>query len=182
MTRPGGQRAAAAMLMLGLLTACSVPQPELADSAAAALQSRAAAIRTAAAGGDYRAALKALDGLAEELDRAAGQGEVSFPRYQSIDTAVDRLRADLNASLQAASPSPVASPVPAAPVVPATQNPPVAPVQPAMPAPAEPKSKEGKAEKADRKSKAGQQGNNGRGKAAKPGRGKGKSGAKQHRR
>lgn len=165
------------MLMLGVLTACSVPQPELADAAAAALQSRAAAIRTAAAGGDYRAALKALDGLAEDLNRAAGQGEVSFPRYQSIDAAVDRLRADLNASLQAASPSPAASPAPAATAVPASQNPPVAPVMPApLPAPAEPKSKKDKAEKADSRSKAGKQGNNGKGKAAKPGRGQGKSG------
>jgi hypothetical protein len=173
MTGPVWHRAAAAaaVLVLGAVTACSAPQPELADTAAAKLQSRAAAIRTAAADGNYQTALRALDGLTDELTRAAGQGDVSFPRYQSIDIALGRLRADLTAASKAASPSPPPSSTrtaPAAATVPVEQSPPssAAPVQPAVPAPAEPKSQR-KAGKAS-----------GKGKAANPGNGKGKGNSK----
>jgi hypothetical protein len=178
MTRPAWHRtaAAAAVLVLGTMTACSAPQPELADAAAANLQSRAAAIRTAAADGNYQTALRALDGLTDDLTRAAGQGEVSFPRYQSIDAALGRLRSDLNAALKAAAPSPSpaapsARPVPSAATAPVNQSPPssAAPVQPAVPAPAKPakpKSQK-KAGKASSIGKAGQ------GKPADPGNGKG---------
>lgn len=175
MTRPAWHRtaAAAAVLVLGTMTACSAPQPELADQAAANLQSRAAAIRTAAAAGNFRTALTALDGLTDDLNRAAGQGDVSFPRYQSIDAALGRLRTDLTAALKAASPSPSpaassARTAPAASTVPVNQSPPSsAPVQPAAPAAATPKSQK-KAGKASSTGKAG------KGKAANPGKGKGK--------
>ena len=196
MTGPVWHRtaAAAAVLVLGSVTACSAAQPDLADGAAAKLQSRAVAIRTAAADGNYRAALRALDGLAGELTRAAGQGDVSFPRYQSIDAALGQLRADLTAASEAASPSPAPSATrraPAATTAPAGQNPapaapavPAVPAQPAAPAPAEPKKqqKAGKAAKPDNGTSNGKAGNGkdpgkanngkGPGKANGPGKGK----------
>jgi hypothetical protein len=175
-------RTAAAMavvLTLGAATACSQPQPELTDDGAARLQSRAAAIRTAAADRDFRKAIKALDSLAEELTRSAGQGDVSFRRYQSIEASLATLRADLEAGRQAGSAaSPSASPSavlkPDASAVPADQE--VATGAPAVPAPApvaaEPKTAKQKAAKT----------NNGKGNKGKGGNkasgGKGSSGGK----
>ncbi|WP_336712348.1 hypothetical protein [Arthrobacter sp. USHLN218] len=68
-------------------------------------------VRAAAAAGDYRKAAEELDGLADELSRAAGQGDVSFSRYQAIDAAIRQLGEDLRAEQAAASPtSPAPSP------------------------------------------------------------------------
>ncbi|WP_377013667.1 hypothetical protein [Arthrobacter sp. GCM10027362] len=123
-----------AVLVLSTGTACAGPQPELTDAAAERMQSRAAAVRTAAAGGEYEDALTALDGLTGELTRAAGQGQVSFPRYQSIQAAVTQLRLDLNARLKHARPK-AASPTPAAPSASPGPPAPSGPDAPAVPSP-----------------------------------------------
>ncbi|MCW2131414.1 hypothetical protein B0G38_000564 [Arthrobacter sp. VKM Ac-2550] len=68
------------------------------------MQTHAAEVRTAAAAGDYEKAIEDLGDLTEELRQAAGDGDVSFARYQSIEAAIEQLGADLAAELAAASP------------------------------------------------------------------------------
>jgi hypothetical protein len=92
---------ATGVLLLG--SACTTP-PQLTAGAAERMQTHAAGIRAAAAAGEYGEAIKGLDALTEELIQAAGDGDVSFARYQSIEAAIEQLNADLAAELAAASP------------------------------------------------------------------------------
>ena len=125
------RRAAAAttacLLAAFLLSGCASIEPELGGNAAQRLQSQVLTVTEHAAANDHMSALNALEELAEQLDAAAADGEVSFKRHQSISSAIETVRADLAAAhfeaqakaaeaaeaASAASASP--SPAPAAP-------------------------------------------------------------------
>ena len=85
-----------AALLTGALAGCAAA-PELDGAAARELQSQVLAVTEAAAANDPAASLKHLDELVLKLDEAAGRGEVSFIRHQSIRKSVDTVRVDLNA-------------------------------------------------------------------------------------
>ena len=82
-------------LLTGALAGCAAP--ELDGAAARELQSQVLAVTEAAAANDPAASLKHLDELVLKLDEAAGRGEVSFSRHQSIRKSVDTVRVDLDA-------------------------------------------------------------------------------------
>lgn len=84
------------------LAGCSGPPPELSSDAASELQSQVLAVTEAAAANDSAGALMQLDELVKRLDGAAGRGEVSFQRHQSISAAISTVRADLAAQIAAA--------------------------------------------------------------------------------
>ncbi|WP_139186709.1 hypothetical protein [Arthrobacter crystallopoietes] len=107
MKKPQGIRriaAAAAVCVMLLGSACTAP-PQLGAGAAERMQAHAAEVRSAAAAGDYEKAIEGLGDLTEELRQAAGDGDVSFARYQSIEAAIEQLSAGLAAELAAASPT-----------------------------------------------------------------------------
>lgn len=83
-------------LLTGALAGCTAA-PELDRAAARELQSQVLAVTEAAAADDPAASLKHLDELVLKLDEAAGRGDVSFTRHQSIRKSVDAVRADLSA-------------------------------------------------------------------------------------
>lgn len=113
--RRGGMIVAAAVLAAGLLTGCA---PELDESAAVGLQSRAGEVRTLTAQKNYRAALTALDRLEADLTAAAAAGDVTSDREQVIREAVKLVRADLTAAAAAATPRPTPTPTPTPPPLP----------------------------------------------------------------
>jgi hypothetical protein len=84
------------------------------------MQEHAAVVRAAAAAGEYGKARQGLDDLADELARAASEGDVSFSRYQAIDAAIAQLAEDLEAERAATTPAP--SSPPAAGTVPASPD------------------------------------------------------------
>lgn len=84
------------VLLTGVLAGCAAA-PELESGAARQLQSQVLTVTEAAAAKDPAAALAQLDRLVLTLDEAAGRGEVSLQRHQSIRTSIDTVRADLNA-------------------------------------------------------------------------------------
>jgi hypothetical protein len=119
--------------LAGLLAGCA-PAP-LGDSAAQELQDGVLAVTEAASEGRYRAALTELDGLSEQLDTATAAGAVTFSRHQQIRAAMERVRAQLEASLGTAAPRPSPSPSSSASES-AEPTEPVEPVEP-LPAPLE---------------------------------------------
>jgi hypothetical protein len=88
--------------MLVLAPACSAQTPELSVDAARQLQSRLPEVRKAAAGNDYGRALGLLELLRKDLDKAAGDGKMTFARYQGISTALEDVRNELKALAAAA--------------------------------------------------------------------------------
>lgn len=112
--------ATALALVAGLLAGCAHASDDLKPGAAGKLQSGVAALAQSAADKDFPAATKALDLLTKDLADAVARGEVSQPRLQEIQSAIDAVRADLAAatppSTQAPTPSPsVDTPTPVAP-------------------------------------------------------------------
>ena len=120
------RRAAAALaaflLAAFLLSGCGAMEPELGENAAERLQSQVLKVTELAAANDHIAAANALEELADQLDAAAANGEVSFKRHQSISSAIEAVRTDLAAAQieaqskasadAAAAASPSASPTP----------------------------------------------------------------------
>lgn len=97
--------------MFFFASGCAVRPPGLAVDTARELQSRLPEVRQAAAGNDYALALSLLDQLETDVDEAAGDGAMSFARHQSINSALDGLRAELQ-RLAAAAVVAVAQPTP----------------------------------------------------------------------
>jgi hypothetical protein len=98
--QPGGKRKLLPFIfvvaaMLFFASGCSVRGPDLAVDTARELQSRLPEVRQAAAGNDYALALSLLDKLETDVDRAAGDGAMSFARHQGISSALNGLRAEL---------------------------------------------------------------------------------------
>jgi hypothetical protein len=102
--------------VLVLTAGCSPQAPELSVDAARELQSRLPEVRQAAAGNDYARALTLLEQFKKDLDEAAGEGKMTFARYQGISSAWERVRAELQvlaaAAVQEADARDVASPAP----------------------------------------------------------------------
>ncbi len=103
-----GKVVLAIALLCGTVSGCAAA-PELNGDAARELQSQVLTVTEAAAANDPAAALRHLDGLVQKLDEAAGRGEVSFQRHQSIRKSIDTVRTDLNAQQAAAETARVAA-------------------------------------------------------------------------
>ena len=110
---------AAAALVAGALAGCGGSDSPQTLSASAASQMRAhlVAVRTAAAGGDRRAATQALAAFAAEVSRERSAGHLSASRYAALETAIDRARGRIGVEVQPPVPPPVPPPV-AAPAAP----------------------------------------------------------------
>jgi outer membrane biosynthesis protein TonB len=133
---------AGAALVLSLTAGCQSTALDIAPAQTEAFQARILAVTTAVAGGGYAAALEELTALETDLDAAAADGSVSFARHQRIEAAMNAVRADVQASLDAQN-APEPAPAPVEPTAPAEE-------EEAPPAPetdAEEKARE-KAEKA----------------------------------
>lgn len=105
-------RCAAGLLSAVLLSAamgCAAPAPELSADTAKALQAQVLAITEAAAADDPARSLALLDELGIKLDQAAAHGGLSSERRQTIQTAVDAVRADLAVQQAAADAARAAS-------------------------------------------------------------------------
>jgi hypothetical protein len=100
--------------MLVLAPACSAQTPELSVDAARELQSRLPEVRQAAAGNDYTRALGLLEEFEKELDEAAGDGKMTFARYQGISSALEDVRNELQALAMAAAQAAGTTEVPSA--------------------------------------------------------------------
>lgn len=103
-----GKVVLAIVLLCGTVSGCAAA-PELNGDAARELQLQVLTVTEAAAANDPAAALRQLDGLVQKLDEAAGRGEVSFQRHQSIRKSIDTVRTDLNAQQAAAETARVAA-------------------------------------------------------------------------
>jgi hypothetical protein len=89
-----------AVLALALvLTGCAAPAPEYPGPTAAALQQQVLATTTAAADGDYDAALSGLDELQAAVGDAFDSGTITQARADSILSAIALVRAELEGML-----------------------------------------------------------------------------------
>ncbi|WP_460945693.1 hypothetical protein [Okibacterium endophyticum] len=103
--------AVSAVLAVFALSGCA-PQADLDAEAAGILQQNVLEVTQAVADGDFAGAMTELDELAAALDKAASDGSVSFARHQDIEQALETVRADVQAALDAAEPPPVEEPLP----------------------------------------------------------------------
>ena len=103
------------------LSGCASPAPDIAASTSELMQSTVVEAAGQAAAGDASGSLTTLDSLQAQLDSAIGSGEVSASRAQSIQEAIDLVRADLQ-------PVPVTAPEPTSTPAPETVAPVEAPV------------------------------------------------------
>lgn len=103
---------AAAALVAGALAGCGGSDSPQTLSASGASQMRAhlVAVRTAAAGGDRRAAMQALAAFAAEVSRERSAGHLSASRYAALETAIARARDRIGVEVQPPVPPPVAAP------------------------------------------------------------------------
>lgn len=138
--------------LLAFLPGCSPQASELSADSAAALSSRLATVRAAAAASDPDGALRELERLEEHVKGEAANGGMTFARFQSIKSALDLVRTDLQALAQAAADertaeaakqeaAPATQPAPAAPapaIAPYVADPTPADATPDEPAPAVP--------------------------------------------
>ena len=71
----------------------------LEPGAAEELRKEVAAVTEAAQSGRYQEALRDLDNLAERLETAAEEGDVSVTREERISAAIDAVRLSLEAEI-----------------------------------------------------------------------------------
>ena len=83
------------VLLSGATLLGCAPQPDISDSAAQTLQQSVQQVATLASTGDPAAATAELDALQGSLDAAVDSGDVTAERSQTIQSAVDLVRADL---------------------------------------------------------------------------------------
>ncbi|MFH8249367.1 hypothetical protein ACH3VR_03230 [Microbacterium sp. B2969] len=109
-----GQRFAAACAGAALAVALAgcAPQSSLDSAAGAQMQDAVVSVAQAAASGDPAGASTQLDGLQAQLDAAIHNDKVTAARAARIQTAIDAVRADLQALL-APPPAPEPSATPA---------------------------------------------------------------------
>lgn len=89
--------------LLAFLPGCSPHASELSADSAAALSSRLGTVRAAAAANDHDGALRELEHLEDDLEGEAANGGMTFARFQSIRSALQLVRTDLQALVQAAA-------------------------------------------------------------------------------
>jgi ribosomal protein S20 len=86
-------------LALLALAGCSAAPTDLESTAATDLQTAVVAVATPAAAADYETAITQLDEVQARLDAAIEDGAVSASRAAQIQSAIDVVRADLEAAL-----------------------------------------------------------------------------------
>lgn len=112
MTSRRTRRAIAVFLAAILLAGCA-GAPELDQAAAGNFQSRVATAKQLTAQQDFAGALAELGQLERDVQAAADQGDVSPERRARIESAISKVRADLEAAVVAAEPAPApATPAP----------------------------------------------------------------------
>jgi hypothetical protein len=103
--------ASVALGLIGGLASCTA-DPEISADASAAYRAQVATIAQHSVAEDYDAALAELDALAAEVDSAVAAGTLDEARAAQIREAIDAVRADLEAAVAAATPTPTAEPEP----------------------------------------------------------------------
>lgn len=97
-----------------LLGGCASNQPTFDPAAAEDLQASVLAVSEASASGDLQGALTRLDELTVAVNDALARGAITPERHQAIVSAIDLVRADLAAAIEAAKPKPTPTPTPPA--------------------------------------------------------------------
>ena len=95
-----------AVASVSLFVGCAA-QPAIDSEISAELQQEVVDIANTAATGDAAAALTQLDALNQQLLEATSRGEVSSERSTQIGAAIELVRQDLQAVVDAAEPEPV---------------------------------------------------------------------------
>lgn len=103
--------ASVALGLIGGLASCAA-DPEISADASATYRAQVATIAQHSVAEDYDAALAELDALAAEVDAAVAAGTLDEARAAQIREAIDAVRADLEAAVAAATPTPTAEPEP----------------------------------------------------------------------
>ncbi|MHA7291562.1 hypothetical protein ACX80V_18240 [Arthrobacter sp. MDT3-24] len=98
-----GAGLAAALALAASLAGCGPADTGLQRDTAHQLQELVLGVSQAAAANDHTAALKTLDSLEADVATAAGSGQVSEERRQSIMTGITAVRSDLNAAAESAA-------------------------------------------------------------------------------
>ncbi|MET1043188.1 MAG: hypothetical protein ABWX59_03575 [Microbacteriaceae bacterium] len=93
-----------------LLGGCASNQPTFDPAAAEDLQASVLAVSEASASGDLQGALTRLDELTVAVNDALARGAITPERHQAIVSAIDLVRADLAAAIEAAKPKPTPTP------------------------------------------------------------------------
>lgn len=91
--------AASTIILVIALAGCAQASPYPTETAAT-LQSQVLAVSTAAAGSDFASAMTRLDELEVGLNDALARGAVTQERFDSIRSAIDLVRTDLETALQ----------------------------------------------------------------------------------
>ena len=91
-----------AALLLLPLTGCTAPPIDLPAATAKQLQGEILAISEASAAGDFANAQSLLTAMQDNLRTAAASGQVSSERSASIQSAINLVRGDLTAEIDAA--------------------------------------------------------------------------------
>ena len=95
-----------AVASVSLCVGCAA-QPAIDSEISAELQQEVVDLANTAATGDAAAALTQLDALNQQLLEATSRGEVSSERSTQIGAAIELVRQDLQAVVDAAEPEPV---------------------------------------------------------------------------
>ncbi|WP_166870548.1 hypothetical protein [Salinibacterium sp. ZJ450] len=95
-----------------LLAGCASNQPTFDPAAAEDLQAGVLSVSEASASGDLQGALTRLDELTVAVNDALARGAITPERHQAIVSAIDLVRADLAAAIEAAKPKPTPTPTP----------------------------------------------------------------------
>jgi hypothetical protein len=101
-----------------LLGGCAGGQPTYAEDTAAELQQQVLSVSEASAAGEFQAATMRLDELVVLVNDALARQLITPERQASILSAIELVRADLAAAIEAQQPPPAPEPAPA----PATDN------------------------------------------------------------
>ena len=96
----GAQRGAAALLVVSLLAGCSAGATDIDQETSTQMQGAVQEIAVTAEGGDYGAAVVRLNALQAQLDQSLQAGRVGGARGVQIQTAIDQVRADLDAIIR----------------------------------------------------------------------------------
>ena len=95
-----------------VLSGCAGDEPLYDAGAADRLQQQVLTVSETSAAGDFETALLRLDELVVQVNDALARGEITPERHQSILSAIELVRADLLAAIEAAKPPPAPEPEP----------------------------------------------------------------------
>ena len=104
--KPGNVLAAAVLAVTLALTGCAAQEPDYDPKVADRLQAEVLEVSQLSAAADYSAAMLALAELEVELKDALARGAITAERYESVMAALNLVRADLQAAIDALTPPP----------------------------------------------------------------------------